>query len=144
MDWLNVSASDPCVGVDRLQSFVLYRIVHAVNTGYGIAVFWAYVGAFVLAFALMFVFPFGTLALVLLGVMSLVIWLGIGKVLAAADRALVRGMLRQGRCPKCDQAGQPSLQSGDEHWACIHCGATYEPGGGLPEGDERPVISNQI
>src|SRR5262245_57463772 len=118
MDWLNAPACEPLIGFDRLQSFVLYRIVHAVNTGYGFAVFWAYVGAFVLAFALMFVFPFGTLALVLLGVMSLVIWLGIGKLLAAADRALVRGMLRQGRCPKCDQAGQLTLQPGDDQWAC--------------------------
>lgn len=122
---------------------MLYRIVHAVNTGFGFAVFWAYVGAFVLAFAFIFILPPVALGLVLFGVMSLVIWLGIGKVLRAADRALVRGMLREGRCPKCDRAGQPGLKTGDDLWHCGSCGASYEPGGGLPEGDERPVISNQ-
>jgi hypothetical protein len=86
---------------------VLYRIVHAVNTGYGIAVFWAYVGAFVLAFALMFVFPFGTLALVLLGVMSLVIWLGIGKVLAHASPGAL-SQVRSGR-PALSAIGRRTL-----------------------------------
>jgi ribosomal protein L37AE/L43A len=122
---------------------VLYRVVHAINTGYGFAVFWAYVGAFVVACAFIFVLPPVALGLVLFGVMTLVIWLGIGKLLATADRALVRRLLREGRCPRCDQADQPALQAGDDLWTCRSCSATYEPGGGLPEGDERPVISNQ-
>jgi len=126
----------------------IYRIVRSVNRAYAFAVLWCYIAAFVVAFALMFVFPPGTLLLVFLGVFGLVAAVGGAQILGGIEHLLARRLIRQERCPACGMhrtfepitRGRSTEASGADRerhapetsgrLGCNACGAAYERWGG--------------
>jgi ribosomal protein L37AE/L43A len=107
---------------------MLYRILRAINHIYPVAVLWMYIGAFLLAMSLMFIFPPGTLILLWMGLVSLVGVVIVAKVLVGAQRAVARHVLSAGVCPYC---GERSARVRDpaEEWRCEACGTSFLPGG---------------
>jgi ribosomal protein L37AE/L43A len=113
---------------------MLYRLAHAVNASYGLAVAWAYILTFVLAFCLLFIFPQITLLLFFLGLASLGLTITLGWAIDATTRALARRSLHMGRCPRCGSASERRLEPG-QVWLCENCHSEFQAGGG--EIDER-------
>jgi len=137
---------------------LLYRFIRRVNRAFALAVLWTYIGAFVLAFSLMFVFPPGTLLLVFLGVFGLVAAVGGAQLLGGTEHFLARSLIRREWCPRCGRSesltstrgyrssgeeqsgGGRSIggQSGGERaggegaarTVCRSCGAAFEAWGG--------------
>jgi len=95
---------------------------------YGPALLLAYCIAFLLAFACVFFFPLGALALVILSVLSTALVPIGGGVLAWADRLACRRMIGRGTCPWCGAAlGSAPRASGSP--ACGACGAEWQRSG---------------
>ncbi len=94
-----------------------------------------YVLSFIAAFACMFFFPPGALALVLIGVLGLVVFRAGGAVLGWAERRLSRRCLERGTCPLCEQevistAGEAS------RWECPRCRTKFSAVGSVVLLDE--------
>lgn len=104
---------------------MIYRILRICNAWYGIVVLWICVLAFFLAFALMFVFPQGTLLLLFLGLAGLGLAMIGGGLLNRWQCWLALRTLRGGRCPVC-RAGIAESTESDHHWQCVNCGAMYD------------------
>jgi hypothetical protein len=109
--------------------FRIFRILHAINDGYPLAVFWLYVGLFFLAFSLIFVFPPGALLLVFASLAGLGVAVVVGGILRGAERVLARSILRRGSCPHCTETdiGSPGVEA----WECGNCGAAFSLAGTL-------------
>jgi hypothetical protein len=103
---------------------MLYRVVRVINEWYAISVFWAYLGLFLVAFALVFVFPLGPILLLFLGLAGLGVAIIAGKLLRQMQLSLARHALAQGRCPRC-QFAMPQHHPLQESWTCIHCGSQF-------------------
>jgi len=106
-----------------------YRIVRAVNRVYSLAVLWLYIAAFVVAVALMFMYPIGTIALVWAGLVGIVLVLVAGKLLALLQRAVARRALARGRCPNCTAALDGEAPTDPELRRCDACGSVFLPTG---------------
>jgi hypothetical protein len=115
---------------------LLYRIIHAVNASYVLAVASLYIGAAALALCLLFIFPQVALLLLFMGLASLGFSVMIGWMIDGATRAIARRALASGRCPCCQAAGQPALQA-DAVWICRACMTEFEPGGGQIDPRDR-------
>jgi len=102
---------------------VLYRVLHAANEWYGLAVFWLFVTAFIAALTMIFIFPFASLLLVFLGVFALLGAVMIGKVLGAAERGAARSSLRRHACPQCGSSLPPADDAGGQR--CETCGGAF-------------------
>jgi hypothetical protein len=113
----------------------LYAIVSAVSAGYPIAVLWCYVAAFVLAMALMFVFPPGTIVLLWVGLMSLAAVVIVHHLLALMRNVVARFLLSRGSCPSCGH-GMGIARDVSVPWTCEGCGTVF-----LPSGAEAPALS---
>ena len=107
---------------------MLYRIIHAINESFALAVFWLYVAAMILGLGTIFVFPQAAVVLVFLGLLCLGPAIIGSKILAAIDRALARQILRQGACPHCGQFSEPRPDPGAP-WRCPNCHAAFEASG---------------
>jgi ribosomal protein L37AE/L43A len=106
---------------------VLYQIVRSLNEWYPLAVLWMYIGALLLALAMMFIFPQGTILLMFLGLAGLA-FVAVGwRLLQWTMHALARGILTRGLCPNCKKSASAHDPSSD--WTCVHCGATFSPRG---------------
>ena len=111
---------------------MIYRLLAKFNDDFGLFVFFLYLAAFVLAFLMVFIFPPGALALMLLGLIGFVgIW-GVVMVMRFFERILARKALEQNRCPCCSEAEGLSLTPSSE-WdsvvLCGGCGQHFESGG---------------
>lgn len=102
---------------------MIYRLAHAVNASYGLAVAWAYIGAFLLALGLLFIFPQVTLLLFFLALGSLGLTIGLGAAIDWLTRILARRGLARGRCPRCGDviAGGPVAAE----WRCPLCSSHF-------------------
>jgi hypothetical protein len=111
---------------------MLYRALYWINQRYALTVFWIYLGVFVLAFGLIFVFPPAPLFLVFIGLAGLGAAALIARLLRALEHAAARYALSRGRCPMCnaswDSARQPPEGSGAAQ-ECPRCGAIFESNG---------------
>ena len=108
---------------------MLYTILRAINEWYAITVLWVYVLLFVVAFALIFVFPPAPLAMVFLGVIGLGLATLVSKVLRRLQNTIARRMIARGECPRCrhnNQYGQT-----EQRFICVRCNTEF-----LPRGDE--------
>jgi hypothetical protein len=95
---------------------------------YGPALLLAYCIAFLLAFACVFFFPLGALALVILSVLSTALVPLGGGLLAWADRRACRRMIGRGTCPWCGSGiGGDKCDAGAP--MCTACGAEWERNG---------------
>jgi DNA-directed RNA polymerase subunit RPC12/RpoP len=110
---------------------MLYRVVHFVNTWYGMAVVWAYVLAFLVGFSFLFIFPQITLLLLFLGLASLAVVLLGAKALTALEGSLRRRMLAAGVCPECQHKLQPATMD-QAIMRCVSCGAEFSGTGARP------------
>jgi hypothetical protein len=95
---------------------------------YGPALLLAYCIAFLLAFACVFFFPLGALALVILSVLSTALVPIGGGVLAWADRFACRRMIGRGTCPWCG-AGLGGGSGTPAGPGCGACGAEWQRSG---------------
>jgi hypothetical protein len=111
-----------------------YRILHGISQSFSLAVLWAYIGAFLLAMALMFVFPPATILLLWLGLMGLGAVVIVGKLLDVVVRSVARLILRGGACPRCGRRMQSARDPGVS-WDCEACAAVFEPDGRERYGD---------
>ena len=121
---------------------MLYRVVRAVKRGYAFGVFWLYLAAFLLAFALVFVFPPGTILLLFLAIFGLVFFVATGHAIRFVAHLLARGLLKKDICPVCRaegtlepaSTGQPNeIEAGTR--LCRACGAAYLATGAEAEDD---------
>jgi len=127
---------------------MLYRILCSFNDDFGLFVFFTYLAAFCLAFVLVFVFPPGALALVLLGLFGIIgIWILV-SCSRSLERSLGRKLLIGGNCPVCAGGLQePESLDGLVHRICSDCGQGFESDGRRcePEDDDdegpAPVYS---
>lgn len=103
---------------------MLYRIAHAINAWYALAVAWVYIGAFALALGLLFVFPQVTLLMFFLGLASLGFAVMLGWIIDSVARGMARRAVNAGRCPRCSRGGQ-SAKEPDTSWTCEHCAAEF-------------------
>lgn len=117
---------------------MFYRILCSFNDDFGLFVFFLYLAAFALAFVLIFVFPPGALALVLLGLLGLVgVWVVVGCS-RMLERSICRRQLDAGRCPFCSGAFLVPGDAGQlEHVQCPQCSQAFEPDGRRHELDEE-------
>ena len=111
---------------------MIYRLLAKFNDDFALFVFFLYLAAFVLAFLMVFIFPPGALALMLLGLVGFVgVWVIVG-VMRFFERILARKSLSQDRCPCCSHAEGFSLTPSEE-WdsvvLCGGCGQHFESGG---------------
>ena len=111
---------------------MIYRLLAKFNDDFGLFVFFLYLAAFVLAFLMVFIFPPGALALMLLGLVGFVgVWL-IVVVMRFFERILARKSLDQDRCPCCSKMEGFSITPSSE-WdsvvLCAGCGQHFESGG---------------
>jgi hypothetical protein len=109
---------------------MLYRILCSFNDDFGLCVFFVYLAAFALAFVLIFIFPPGALALVMLGILGFV---GIWVVVACSkmlERSICRRQLAAGCCPFCSgELLVPGDTGQNEHATCSRCGQAFERDG---------------
>jgi len=87
-----------------------------------------YCVAFLLAFACVFFFPLGALALVILSVLSTALVPVGGSLLTWADRCACRRMIGRGTCPWCGR-GISAEGGSREVPVCDACGTTWERNG---------------
>jgi ribosomal protein S27AE len=111
-------------------------MLHAINAGYALAVFWMYVAALAFGMCTIFFFPQMAVVLVFLGLLFLGPALIGSKVLFAVERRLARQSLRRRVCPRCGE--QIIANSGEvESWRCEYCQTEYLPSGLQSEPDQR-------
>lgn len=113
-----------------LESGVLYRILHGVNTYYALTVFWLYVAAFAVTLPFIFVFPPMPLLMIFIAVACLGFVVVLAKVLTAMEHLAVRHLVRRGTCPLCRQTSPPGAST-DGPWVCDHCGAVFQASGAM-------------
>ena len=111
------------------------------RANYVLAVFWAYIAAFVVAFLSIFVFPPAALGLVFVGALLLIPAVIAGKLVRVASRMADRPYLRRRVCPVCraalpaEAASVEASASADPASAvapsdkCSACGAAYDARG---------------
>jgi hypothetical protein len=107
---------------------LLVRVMRWLRGAYGPALLVGYCIAFLLAFACVFFFPLGALALVILSVLSTALVPLGGGALAWADRFACRRMIGRGTCPWCG-AGISGNQGAEPAPACGACGAEWQRNG---------------
>jgi ribosomal protein L37AE/L43A len=107
---------------------VLYRFVRLINAHYALAIFWVYVLAFVVAWALVFVFPLGPLLLLFIGLAGLGFAVIGMKIMEAVERALARSQIHQGICPVCREHALHERRE-DRTLHCDACHSAFQPGG---------------
>jgi len=113
---------------------VLYRVIHALNAWFTIAMFWCYLVMFLIALPMMFVFPPGTLLLLFIGLASLIFVIPAGRILSFTEHVVARSSLAHHKCPRCQGELLPR-SAPDEPWECRSCHARYQPTGELVEGE---------
>lgn len=127
---------------------MLYRILHQVNTTYPFLVFWGYVGAFVTAFAFVFVFPPIALLCVFAAVMSTPFVFLIRYALILPQRWLARRSLKRGECPRCRGVLVAGPADSDIDFRCDACPAHFTKQGEdveiLPEGSTGVAPEDDI
>lgn len=104
---------------------MLYRVVRTINDWYALTLFWAYLAVFLLACALVFVFPLGPILLLFAGLASLGFAVLGAKALQRAQTTIERHSLAHGRCPNC-HALVPDATAAADAWRCDQCGATIQ------------------
>jgi hypothetical protein len=103
----------------------LYRIIRVINRAYALTVLWLYIAAFLVAVALMFVHPAGTIILVWAGLVGILLVLLVGKLLAVLQRAAARRALGAGRCPSCGSSLERAPADAAASMACDACGCVF-------------------
>jgi hypothetical protein len=102
---------------------VLYRVLHALDAGFPVAVLFIYIAAFLMAFAFMFMFPQVTLLLLFMGLGGMVLAVLIKQSLGLMLRLAARQALARNLCPRCRRLNEDRLQR--DPWQCPHCGAAF-------------------
>src|SRR5262245_46169500 len=123
---------------------MLYRIAHALNTWYALAVAWTYIGAFALGLSLLFVFPQVTLLLLFCRLASLGFAVMIGWMIDGLASGLAKRALAAGRCPHCGAvAPVDGVQAAG--WTCEHCATEFAADGRQidPRERERWVVTDE-
>jgi hypothetical protein len=119
-----------------------YRVVHAINRGYPLAVLGLYVVALLLALAMMFVHPFVTIFLFLAALAGLVLVVLMAWGLAGLEHSIARWVLARGSCPSCGgsmtDAGDATPAAGPER-ICPGCAASFTARGARSAGPEEPA-----
>ena len=120
---------------------MIYRLLAKFNDDFGLFVFFLYLAAFVLAFLMVFIFPPGALALMLLGLVGFVgVWM-IVVIMRFFERILARKALGSDRCPCCSKLSEFVVTPSSE-WdsvvCCGGCGQLFESGGRRIQADEDP------
>ena len=106
---------------------MLYRVVRTINDWYALTLFWVYLGVFLLACALVFVFPLGPILLLFAGLASLGFAVLGAKALRSAQTTIERHSLARGRCPSCQAvAPPPDVTESSDTWQCDQCGAIIQ------------------
>ncbi|MDA1008409.1 MAG: hypothetical protein O2800_05335 [Planctomycetota bacterium] len=116
--------------------------LHAFNKRFAIAVFIGYIGLFSVSFLLMFVFPIGSLAIVVLAIFGLLIVVPVGAGARAWEEGLNRRVMRRGLCPSCGESTVIETSTGVR---CLSCGLTHDQRGAIvivrEESDETDATS---
>jgi len=107
-----------------------YRLIRSFNHCYPMAMMGLYVGAMILALALMFVFPPGTLLLLGFGLASLGIVVLIARISEIFEHASARSILRSGVCPTCGHRMQ-TIRDETRPWTCEWCEHTFTTTGAV-------------
>jgi hypothetical protein len=107
---------------------LLVRVMRWLRGAYGPALLVGYAVAFLLAFACVFFFPLGALALVILSVLSTALVPLGGGLLAWADRFACRRLIGRGTCPWCGE-GIGEVRGALPDPACGACGTTWARSG---------------
>lgn len=118
---------------------MLYRILHKVTSTYPFVVFWGYVGAFMLAFAFVFVFPPITIVLVFVAVLCVPIVFLTRMILIVPQHMLARYVLKRGACPRCGEFVVAATGETEHDWHCVSCGAHY-----TKHGEEIEVLPDPL
>ncbi len=99
------------------------------NAHFGIVAVLGYLGLFVMAFVLMFLFPLGALVLVFVGIFGLAIVVPAAAGAQALERSMNRRRLAAGSCPRCGATLDSTAAEGGVPQVCGGCGASWTPAG---------------
>ena len=102
---------------------MLYQACRWLNEVYPLAVFFLYIGLFVLAFCLAFLIPAAAILLLIGSIFALLPFVMANHIFKASERALARSSLRRNECPAC------SAQVSDVHdgqRSCHECLRAYD------------------
>ena len=102
----------------------LYLFLRAINVGLPCILLMLFISAFVLAFALMFFYPLGSLILVFLGLGGLWGSAIVRKLADIGQLRLAKSMLRQGLCPNCGNSRSDNIEL-----SCEDCEARFDSRG---------------
>jgi len=115
-----------------------YRVLRAISDVYPTAVLGCYVAAMIVALAMMFIFPPGTLLLLGFGLAGLVLVVLLYRLLTMVVRADARLILGGGACPCCGRRMQTQRDE-SRPWACEWCEVTFLPSGAETDGVQSPT-----
>jgi len=104
---------------------VLYRVMRSVNAAFPFMVFWMYLGAFLGAFAFIFVFPPVALLLVFACVLSVPVVFLVKLSLKLPEFLLARHALKRGKCPRCGEFVVNAPEGTESAWHCVSCGSQF-------------------
>ncbi len=107
-----------------------YRSLEKVHERYQLTVMWLLIGAFVAAWAMMFVHPSVTLLLFWSGLIVVGVFAIIQARLVKAERHAAKTALKSHTCPRCDAHVHLDLEKAGA-WHCDECGATFLATGDL-------------
>lgn len=118
----------------------LYLFLRAINVGLPCVLLMLFLSAFVLAFALMFFYPLGSLILVFLGLGGLWGSAIVRKLADIGQLRLAKSMLRQGLCPNCGNSRSDNIEL-----SCEDCEARFDAGGiMIGESEPSPQMKSSI
>ncbi len=104
----------------------IYGILRALRGGWGLACFWLYTVAFLVALPTVFLFPPATIVLFGSALLSLPFAVLIGILIRVSYRAWCRRALAAGRCPACRKRMQ-SHRDPAADWKCEFCNRVFSP-----------------
>lgn len=118
----------------------LYLFLRTINVGLPCVLLMLFISAFVLAFAMMFVYPLGSLILVFLGLGGLWGSAILRKLANIGQLRLARSMLRQGLCPNCGNSRSDNIEL-----SCEDCKVRFDTGGiMIGEAEPNPQMKSSI
>jgi len=106
----------------------IHTIIHALNECYPFVLMAVFIVAFLVAFAMMFIMPQISLLLLFVGLYTLALAVGLGKMSRMVERRIALALLDRGVCPHCGHAAARPFTS-----PCPSCQTNYEshPAAGL-------------
>ena len=120
---------------------MLYRFCRSLNEWYAVSVFFLYIGLFLLAVCLVFIFPPAAIFLLFFSIFALVIFRGLSMLISACERSIARNALGRGACPGCGFDLHEEQTMTEPAHGCVSCGALYAASGARITAEDQAASS---